>query len=226
MKINRNTLKSLALRWLAVLLAVIIIIAVFMVRSRPAVLSYAKTRAESIMVSAFDAAVKAAIDELNYDYDDMAIVSRGENNTVTSIEIDYAKLNTLRAKISTCVCDIMAQKSENQLYIPLGTLIGNEYTAGYGPRIKFNISFLQIPRLNYESKFLAAGINNVFHQINIIADLSYSIIMPGADETFTVGMSAVAAQTIIAGAVPENFTNVVETPESNVADDIFNFSSK
>ena len=178
------------------------------------------------MISAFDDAVKTAISKLNYDYGDMAVVSRGDGNMVTSIEVDYAKLNTLRAEISATVYDTMAQKSDNQLYIPLGSLLGNEYTAGYGPRIKFNIQFLQIPRLDFESKFLAAGINNVFHQINIKAQLSYSIIMHGVDDTFTVSMTAIAAQTVIAGAVPDNFTNVIETPENNVADDIFNFSSK
>ena len=223
---GKNSLKPILLRWLAVILAFISVVIVFMIRSRPVVLSYAKTRAESIMVSAFDEAVKTAITKLNYSYDDMTVITRDSNNFVRSIEIDYGKLNTLRAEISKSVYDTMAEKSDNRLYIPLGSLLGNEYTAGYGPRIKFNIRFLQIPRLNFESDFKAAGINNVFHQINIIADLSYCIIMHGVDETFTVRMSAVAAQTVIAGAVPDNFTNVIETPESNVADDIFNFANK
>ena len=226
MRLKKDNIKSVLLRWAAVFLALLAAIIVFMVRSRPVVLSYAKTRAESIMVSAFDEAVKTAINACNYSYADMAVVTRGQDNTVTSIEIDYAKLNILRAEISKSVYEIMAKKSDNQLYIPLGSLLGNEFTAGYGPRIKFNIRFLQIPRLDFESDFKAAGINNVFHQINIKADLSYSVIMHGVDKTFTAKMSAIAAQTVIAGAVPDNFTNVIETPQSNVADDIFNFANK
>ena len=49
--------------------------------------------------------------------------------------------------------------------------------------------------------------------------------MLGADKTFSVELTTVVAQTVISGAVPDNFTNVIETPESNVADDIFNFSN-
>lgn len=221
-----NILKTVVIRWLAVLAVILAVTVIFMARSRPAILSYAKTRAESIMAVAFDRAVEDAVKKLDYGYSDMTVITRGNGNSVSSIEIDYAKLNTLRAEISNSVYDIMAERSDNKLYIPLGTLLGNEYTAGYGPRIKFNISYLQIPRLDFESKFFAAGINNVLHQINIKADLSYSIVMPGADDTFTVEMSAVAAETVIAGIVPDNFTNVIETPDSNVADDIFNFSNK
>ncbi|MBO4733533.1 MAG: sporulation protein YunB [Clostridia bacterium] len=177
------------------------------------------------MVTAFDEAVRRAVNRLDYSYYDMAVITRTGDNLVSSIEIDYAKLNILRAEISKSVHEILCKKSNNTFYIPLGSLLGNEYTAGYGPDIKFKMQFTDISRLDFESSFYSAGINNVLHQINIKADLSYSIIMHGADETFSVGMTAVAAQTVIAGAIPENFTNVVETPDSNVADDIFNFAN-
>lgn len=226
MFMRKNTFKTIIFRWIILFTVLLLAVLVFMIRSRPVIISYAKTRAQSIMVSAYDRAVKAAINKLDYNYDDMVIISRTDNNMVSSIEIDYSKLNLLRAEIADKVYEIMGEKSRNMLSVPLGTLLGNEYTAGYGPGIKFNVKFLQIPRLDFTSDFYAAGINNVFHQINIKADLSYSIIMHGVDETFTVGMSTVAAQTVIAGAVPDNFTNVVETPESNVADDIFNFANK
>ena len=222
---KKSVLKSILLRWMAIFLCLILFAVIFMIRSRPVIISYAKTRAQSIMVTAFDEAVRRAVNRLDYSYYDMAVITRTGDNLVSSIEIDYAKLNILRAEISKSVHEILCKKSNNTFYIPLGSLLGNEYTAGYGPDIKFKMQFTDISRLDFESSFYSAGINNVLHQINIKADLSYSIIMHGADETFSVGMTAVAAQTVIAGAIPENFTNVVETPDSNVADDIFNFAN-
>ncbi|MBR4910775.1 MAG: sporulation protein YunB [Clostridia bacterium] len=195
------------------------------INGRPAVRAYAETRARSIMISAFDGAVKSALTSLGYGYGDMAVVTRTSDNQVSSIEIDYQKLNILRAEISSRVYEEMSNRSSNSISIPLGTLLGSEYTAGYGPGIRFKIQFLQIPQLDYESKFLNAGINNILHRINITADLSYSIVMAGVDETFTVHLTAVAAQTVIMGVVPNSFTNVVETAESDTADDIFEFRS-
>lgn len=224
--LRKSVIKSVAVKWLAVLVVLTIPIIVFMVRSRPVILSYMRSRAESIMTAAFDEAVKSAINILDYKYSDMAVITRNSDGLVTSVEIDYEKLNLLRAEISTQVYKIMGEKSNNVIKIPIGSLLGNEYTAGYGPSIIFKCSYLQIPLLDFNSKFTAAGINNVFHQININARLSYSVVSHGVDETFTVNLCATAAQTIIIGAVPSNFTNVIETPQSEIADDIFNYSNK
>ena len=218
-------IKQVLLRWSVVLAAVLIVLIILFIRARPVILSYARTRAQAIMISAFDDAVISALEELNYSYDDMAVIVRNADNAVCSIEIDHNKLNILRSEISRKVYSAMAEKSCNDIYIPLGTLLSSEYFAGYGPGIKFKFQFAQIPRLTFESKFYSAGINNIFHQINIKADLSYSIVMRGVDETFTVGLTAVAAQTVIAGVVPGSFTNVTESQGSNVADDIFNYRS-
>ena len=226
MQIRKNVIKIVLYRWLFVLLSFLIVLCILLARARPIVISYAQSHAKALMISAFDNAVNSAISSLNYNYGDMAVITRSQDNLVSSIEIDYQKLNILRSEISSRISKESKKHSDNTLYIPLGSLLGSEYTAGYGPNIKFKLKFSQMPVLDFKSKFTSAGINSVLHQIIINADLSCSIIMLGADKSFSVNLTAIAAQTVISGAVPDNFTNVVETPSSNVADDIFNFSNK
>ncbi len=225
MKKKFNDIKSVVFRWLIVVLVIFLGFTVCLVRARPIIIAYAKSHAKALMISAFDDAVKTAITSLNYTYGDMAVITRLSDNTVSSIEIDYQKLNILRTEISRIISEKASEKSDNVLNIPIGTLLGSEYTAGYGPVIKFKMKYMQMPILDFQSKFTSAGINSIFHQIIIRANLSVEIIMLGSDRAFSVGLSTIVAQTVISGAVPENFTNVVETPESNVADDIFNFSN-
>lgn len=223
---NRNNrIKSVVIRWLFVVLSIIIALFFLLTRSRPIIISYAQSHAKALMITAFDNAVKGAIMSLDYKYSDMSVVTRGADNSVSSIEIDYQKLNILRSEISNRISAESQKNSDNTLYIPLGSLLGSEYTVGYGPKIKFKLKFSQMPVLDFKSNFSSAGINSIFHQIIINADLSCSIIMLGADKSFSVNLTAIVAQTVISGAVPESFTNVVETPASNVADDIFNFSN-
>ena len=224
MRFRKSVVKSVIVRWLTVVFIVCVILAVLLLRARPIIVAYAQSHAKALMISAFDDAVNAALTSLDYKYDDMAVVSRTSDNLVSSIEIDYQKLNILRSEISKKISEKCAEKSENVLHISLGSLIGSEYTAGYGPKLKCKLQFSQMPILDFESKFLSAGINSVFHQIIIKANLSCSIIMIGADKPFSVNLTAIAAQTVISGAVPDSFTNVVETPASNVADDIFNYA--
>ena len=219
-------IRAVIIRWCVLLLSILIGFCILLIRARPIVISYAQCHAKALMISAFDSAVKSSIASLDYKYNDVAVISRTNDNLVSSIEIDYQKLNVLRAEISSRITQESQKNADSIISIPLGSLLGSEYTAGYGPNINFRLKFSQMPVLDFSSKFTSAGINSVFHQIIINADLSCSIIMLGADKSFSVKLTAVAAQTVISGVVPDNFTNVIETPESNVADDIFNFSEK
>lgn len=223
---RKSVIKSVVIRWLTVISIVFVIFAVSLFRARPIIISYAQSHAKALMISAFDDAVTAALTSLDYKYDDMAVVSRTADSLVSSIEIDYQKLNILRSEISKKISEKCAENSENVLHISLGSLLGSEYTAGYGPELKFKLKFSQMPILDFDSKFLSAGINSIFHQIIIKANLSCGIIMLGADKSFSVNLTAIAAQTVISGAVPNSFTNVIETPASDAADDIFNYADK
>lgn len=224
MKNRVNNAKSIIIRWMIVLLLLLSIFVVLLMKARPIVISYAQSQAKSQMIYAFDEAVKTAMLSLDYAYNDLAVVTRKDDNMVSSIEIDYKRLNVLRSEISQKISEALNKRTDNILNIPIGTLLGNEYTTGYGPKIKFKMKFSQIPVLDFKSNFTSAGINSILHQIIIKADLTGSIIMLGADKSFSVSLTTIAAQTVISGAVPDSFTNVNETPDSNVADDIFNFS--
>ena len=224
-KLKKSRLKSVLLRWFIVFFALFTVFCIILIRARPIVISYAQSQAKALMILAFDSAVSNSISKLAFTYDDIAVISRNGDNSVSSIEIDYQKLNLLRAEISQQITKEALEKSDNVLSIPLGTLLGSEYTTGYGPAKQFRMKFSQIPMLDFSSRFTSAGINSIFHQIIIKADLSCGIIMLGADKSFSISLSAIVAQTVISGIVPGSFTNVVETPGSNIADDIFNFSN-
>ena len=77
--------------------------------------------------------------------------------------------------------------------------------------------------IDFESKLEDAGINSVMHQIIIKIDVNASVLMMGCTDGFSVSTTAIAAQTVIAGEVPDSFTNVIEYPNNDLADEIFNF---
>ena len=109
------------------------------------------------------------------------------------------------------------------IYLYPGTLFGNEYTTGYGPKVKFKMQLTETAILDFESKFTSAGINNVLHQIIINIDVKASVLMMGCTDGFSVSTKALAAQTVISGTVPDSYTNVIEYPNNDLADELFNF---
>ena len=50
------------------------------------------------------------------------------------------------------------------------------------------------------------------------------VLIPWYNSNFTTNMSCIAAQTVIVGATPSQFTSVNETDPDGIAEDIFNFA--
>ncbi len=214
---------SVAKRWFVALLCFCIVLISCFVSVKPFVFMYAKSSAETIILNAANQAVLNVIEKNDITYSNLSNVSRDASGIITGIEIDIEKVNILKSQISNELSQIVSDNNKYDLFIPLGTLFGNEYTTGYGPKIKFKMQVTETAILDFESKIEAAGINNVLHQIIINIDIRANVLMMGYTDGFSVSTTALAAQTIIAGTVPDSYTNVIEYPENDLADEIFNF---
>lgn len=220
---RKRTNFSIVKRWFVALLCLCFILATCFISVKPFVFTYAKSEAETIILNAANQAVLNILNEYDISYSDISNVSRQDDGVITGIEINTMKVNCLKSEISNELSKIVSQNNKYDLYIPMGTLFGSEYTTGYGPKIKFKMQLTETAILDFESEFLAAGINNVLHQIIIKIDVKASVLMMGCTEDFSVSTTALAAQTVIAGTVPDSFTNVIEYPENDLADEVFNF---
>jgi len=221
--LRKNQNFSVAKRWFIALLCLTLILACCFISVKPFVFTYAKSEAETIILNATNEAVLNILDENDISYSDISNVSRDADGIITGIEIDIEKINRLKSQISNELSKIVSDNDKYDLYIPMGTLFGSEYTTGYGPKIRFKMQLTETAILDFESKFTQAGINNVLHQIIIKIDVKSSVLMMGATDGFGVSTTALAAQTVIAGTVPDSFTNVIEYPENDLADEVFNF---
>lgn len=211
-------------RWLVVFICLILAFVICFINVKPFVFTYAKSEAETIILNAANQSVLNILGENNISYTDISNVSRNTEGTITGIEINIEKVNLLKSKISNEIAKIISDKNKYILRIPIGTLFGSEYTTGYGPKIKFKMQLTETSVVDFESKLESAGINSVMHQIIIKIDVSASVLMMGCTDGFNVSTTAIAAQTVLAGEVPDSFTNVIEQPGSDIADELFNYA--
>lgn len=215
---------SVIKRWMILILCLTIAFVFFFFSVKPFVFIYAKSEAETIILNAANAAILNILEQNNISYSDISNISRTIDGLITGIEIDVEKINLLKSQISNEIAKLIAQNSKYDLYIPIGTLFGNEYTTGYGPRVHFKMQLTETAIVDFKSSFSDAGINNVLHQILITMKINASVLMMGCTDGFSVSTTAIAAQTVIAGAVPDSFTNVIEHPGDDIADEIFNYA--
>lgn len=149
-----------------------------------------------------------------------------DNDTVNSITVDTETLNNVKTSF------VSALKNHFKNYgkyitvsVPIGTLMGNEYTLGRGPNISFKLQFSATVTTSLKSDFSEAGINNTQHTIymNVCCDLF--LIIPWGHESRSVKTDYILAQTIISGRVPEAYTNVYDGA-GDIVDDLFNYGAE
>lgn len=210
--------------WTSILLVLAVAFFAVFIKVKPLVFTYAKSTAEVTMLNAANKAVLNVLSKYGISYDTISHISRDKDGVIQGVEIDTKEINILKSAISNEIDCIMDDSKIYDISIPCGTLLGNEYTTGMGPKFNFKMQFTHTALVDFESKFETAGINQTLHKIVIKINLCGNILMIGCTEGFSVSTGVIAAQTVIVGTVPDSFTSVEELPYSDTADDIFNFS--
>ncbi len=203
--------------WLCLFLILIIAVGFSYYKMLPVIIAYAKSIAETEMLNSANEAVVRILDEQGISYDEIAKLSRDENGNVKSLEIDVYKINNLKSRISSEISKIIAKREEFKLNIPLGNFFDTPYTVGMGPRLPFNMKITTTAFVDFEHEFKSAGINQVLHLINIKININGSFVVVWYRGSISASTTAIAAQTVIVGAVPEAFTNVIEDINDNTA---------
>lgn len=210
-KSHKNTFYIILRSWLCLLLIIIVAVGFSYYKMLPVIISYAKSIAETEMLNSANEAVIKILDENGISYDEIAKLSRDENGNVKSLEIDVYKINNLKSRISSEIAKIIANREEFKLQIPLGNFFDTPYTVGIGPRLPFNMKVTTTAFVDFEHEFKSAGINQVLHLINIKINIHGSFVVAWYKGGISASTTAIAAQTVIVGAVPEAFTNVIES---------------
>lgn len=212
---RRNNSKFNILKvWLCVLLSISILLTFTYIKMQPLILRYAESVAETVMLNSANEAIIRIMENENFKYDDIVKISRNED-VVTSLEIDVYYANLIKSKISNTISKIIANRERYTVSIPLGTFFANSYTTGLGPDINFKMQITTTAFVDFKSDFKSAGINQVLHIINVIIDIRGSIIIAGYRNSINTNTSAIIAQSVIVGTVPDAFTSVIESENDN-----------
>lgn len=201
----------------AVMLCVTILMTVCFCKMQPVIMRYAVSVAETIMLNSANDAIIQILDENSISYDDIVVLTSNSDGYVTSLEIDVYQVNYLKSRISNKVSQIIEEREFYDVSIPIGTFLGNTYTVGLGPHIKFNMQLTTTAFVDFNHEFKAAGINQVLHIITVDMKINGSLIIAGYNKGISVKTSAIAAQTVIVGKTPDAFTNVIEEETDNTA---------
>ncbi|MBQ0111284.1 MAG: hypothetical protein KBS41_05115 [Oscillospiraceae bacterium] len=164
----------------------------------------AQNKFSDVCNQAFDAVAQ----KLNINYDDVVIISKDNNGKIISLSVNSIIINRIKTMLDREIDDILLKNGRFSFSIPIGTIIGNEFTSGRGPRIKFDYDLFCSISTDFESNFSSCGINQTRHQIilNVCSDLSTA--SPFATRQKIDNLQYLLCETVLAGDVPQSYSNI------------------
>ena len=181
---------------------------------RPLLENLAETRVSNTVTGIVSQAVYEAIESGALRYDSLVTLEKDSNGAITAVRSNLAAFNHLQSEILDTVLSRIGQVSARELSIPVGTLTGAALLAGRGPRITVRMESMGTSEAHFRNEFLSAGINQTQHRISLDVDVYVSILLPGVRTAAKVSNTFVVAETVIVGAVPENYTYFSSGPDT------------
>ena len=167
-------------------------------------------------------AVNDAVNSGEIQYDELITFQKDTSGRITAFQSNMAAFNRLQADITGDVLQRLAEVSDTELSIPLGTLTGSALLAGRGPRFRVRMQSVGSCSAHFENAFEHAGINQTTHSILLYVDVSVSILLPGFNTSAKVSNTFSVAETVIVGDVPDTYTYF--DSENDLAEDAYEYT--
>lgn len=177
-------------------------------RLGPVIRETAAFQARTIATRAVNRAVSEAMVRQPAEYGQLAVVTRGADGAVTSVQADMPRINALCSFVTEEIIASLDSLSHQAVEMPVGTLLGGDLLAGRGPRIRFYVVPTGAVETNVENRFQSAGINQTLHRIVLKVNIGILGVVPGYTGKTQVSTDVCLAETVIIGTVPEYYTQI------------------
>lgn len=175
-------------------------------RLRPVITTMAQYQCRVVSVLAMNEAIIEELEEQTDLSAQLLLVEKDAKGNVTSITVDSAGLNHLKARLTEAVSNRLLAVKKQDVHIPLGTLLGWQLMAGRGPNIHLQVlpaSFVETATVD---KIETAGINQTQYRIFIQFTVKMSAMLPGYSTSVTVENEVCVAETLVVGQVPQVYS--------------------
>ncbi len=177
---------------------------------RPLIITHTAAQAQNMVDTIINNAVYNYLDTCEYTYSDLSHIVRGEGNEIQSVEIDSVKINSMAASIMRRVNDSFDKKDHMIISIPVGTITGNDFLIGRGPKISIKMDLSANISADFFTNFTEAGINQTLHSINFTVTAQIYLMNKFYQSSVKTENTYIVAQTVIVGEIPSVVAELTE----------------
>lgn len=140
-----------------------------------------------------------------YDYKDSVEMIKTEDGKNSVLKTDIVTINEIVSEIALQIQKELDEIRKQNIEIPLGALTGNQYLAGFGPKVKIRIIPAGDLSTDIKTEFKSAGINQTVYRIYLNIECNVSILTSYKTINQTITNQVLLVETVIVGEVPETY---------------------
>jgi len=171
----------------------------------PPFLEISHMQCKAIANDIIDEAVMKNIQSMDH----TSLISQEEDNYTA----DTAMINHFCAMLSSDLTSELNKLPPDNIQIPLGAVTNLSFLANAGPEIPFSLVPMGSVKVDYETEFISAGINQINYKIWLNISMEMKIVNPLYHETLCMERKIMLADLIFSGKVPEHYFEVSGTGE-------------
>jgi len=202
-KLKRRTKKMLFI----IVISIITAIALFMMLANralmPSVITIANQRSVVIINDVINESLISTIDHFGLTSENFFSKTMDEDGTLTSLSVDTVLVSQVAALLAVDISRQLAIDNPTPISVPIGMLTGIPMFANLGPNISVNIVPTGEARVDYQTSFASAGINQINFQVWLYIETNMRVVVPLQDETIPVSRRVPLVNTVFPGTVPE-----------------------
>lgn len=179
---------------------------------RPAVESVISYQAKVFATRIINDAMLTQMEQDVISYGELVKIVRDENGEVKSIEADMVAINRLKSNMSDTIIARLEQSENRKISIPVGTVIGNQFTSGRGPLVEIKVLPTGYVQSEIYNQFVSAGINQTSHQIMLKINVQMIAVLPGYSVKTDTVTNFCIAETIVVGKIPQGYAVLGDVP--------------
>ena len=181
---------------------------------RPVVLEYARNMVQRAASYAIHDTLTSEIYQNRAQYEQLVILERDDSSRITALKTDTILADYLKIQLVHAAYEALDTLSQEQLELPLGTILAPTLFAGRGPTLHAGIASLGYTDADFISAFTSAGINQTRHQILLEVRSEARLLTVFGVRDVKITSRLAVTDTVIVGTVPESYTYIDDTEQS------------
>ena len=166
---------------------------------RPALAAYAENLIQYRVTIAMEQAVADAVSAHGAELSSLSSLSDGSAAALTT---DSAAAERVRASAVRNTYERLNELEQEEMSVPIGTLIDPQYLAGVGPSLSFGVVGLGMASGKMQSEFVDSGVNQTKYRMVLTVRAEVKLHALWCSRSIVIENSYPLAETVLVGDVP------------------------